>query len=165
MNVRQISIGGFTVGIIGLDDIFDEVKTAGESDDEKLKDLIFEKVKARNYIAPGQEDAYREDLYDEYMVYTGRQSSRTKRSGLLELRVYGPGCPRCGRLDRAVMEVISAQGLNVDYQYVKDPAEMKRRGIMGSPALVINGKLAAVGRAPNRKELEKLLEQAQEQKS
>jgi len=160
MNVRQISIGGFTVGIIGLDEIFNEVKAAGESDEAKLKDMIFEQVKAKNYIAPGQEQDYREDLFDEYMVYTGRRSSRTKKPGLMELRVYGPGCPRCEMLDRAVMELISAKGLKVDYQYVKDPEEMKRRGIMGSPALVINGKLAALGRAPNRKELEKLLEQA-----
>jgi len=46
MNVKQVRIGGFTVGIVGLDDILDEVRILGETDEVKLKDLIFEKVKA-----------------------------------------------------------------------------------------------------------------------
>ncbi len=161
--IRQVNIGGFTVGIVGLDEVFEEVKSSGETDEARLKDMIFEKVKAGNYVAPGQKESYREDLYDEYLVYTGQQKSRTEKPGVLEVRVYGPGCPRCEQLDRAVMEVISQKGLKVDYQYVKDIEEMKRLGIMGSPALVINGKLAAVGRAPNRKGIEKLLEKASEQ--
>lgn len=160
--VRQISIGGFTVGIIGLEEIFNEVKSSGETDEARLKDLIFEKVKARNYIAPGQEKDYREDLFDEYKVYTGQQKARRRRAGVTEVRVFGAGCPRCKMLDRMVMEVIAAKGLNVDYQYVTDVREIAAAGILGSPALAINGKIVAVGNVPSRAQLEKILAEAKE---
>jgi len=159
---RQISIGGKTVGIIGLDEIFAEVKAAEVKGANALKQMIFEKVKARNYVPPQLEDLYREDLFDEYLVFTGQQKCRTRKTGVPEIRVYGPGCPRCEQLDRLVMEVIARQGLQVDYQYVKDIREMMKLGIMGTPALVINGNLAAVGRVPNCREVEEFLARAVE---
>jgi len=158
--VRQIGIGGVTVGIIGLDEVFAEVKALVETDEEKLKDMIFEKVKAKNYIVPGQEEYYRDDLFDEYKVYTGQQNARTRKTGRLEIRVYGAGCPRCEQLDRLVMEVIAKNGLAVDYQYVKDIKEMVKLRILASPSLVINGKIAFIGRVPGRKELEKIFRDA-----
>ena len=154
---RQISIGGNTVGIIGLDEIFTEIKAADVKGANALKQLIFEKVKVKNYVPLQLEDMYREDLFDEYRVFTGQQQSRTRKPGVLEIRVYGPGCPRCEQLDRLVMEVIARKKLPVDYRYVKDIQEMIKLGIMGTPALVINGNLAAVGRVPNSRELEELL--------
>jgi small redox-active disulfide protein 2 len=160
--VTQISIGGVTVGIIGLNEIFVEIKVAGVTDEAKLKEMIFEKVKAKNYIAPGQENAYREDLFDEYQVYTGQKRSRTRKSGVTEVRVYGAGCPRCKMLDRMVMEVIAAKELVVDYLYVTDAREIAATGILGSPALAINGKILAVGNVPSRSQIEKILMEAEE---
>jgi len=160
--VKQISIGGFTVGIVGLDEVFEEVKNSDEADEARLKDMIFEKVKAKNYIAPGQEESYREDLYDEYMVYSGQQKARTRKAGVTEVRVYGAGCPRCKMLDRMVMEVIAANGLTVDYQYVTDLREIAATGILGSPALAVNGRIVAVGNVPSRGQLEKILAEAKE---
>jgi len=160
MQSRQISIGGNVVGIIDLDEIFAEVKASGVKGDNALKQLIFDKVKIRNYIPAELEDVYREGLFDEYMVYTGQQKSRTRKSGVPEIRVYGQGCSRCEQLDRLVMEVIAKKGLQVDYQYIKDIREMMKLGIMSPPALTINGKLTVVGRVPNSQELEKLLSKA-----
>jgi len=160
--VRQIGIDGFTVGIIGLDEVFDEVRLMKIADEAELKKIIFEKIQSRNYVAPGQEDAYREDLFDEYLVFTGRQKSRTRKPGVTEARVYGAGCPRCKMLDRMVMEVIADKGLTVDYRYVTDVREIAATGILGSPALAINGKIVAVGNVPSRSQLEKILMEAEE---
>jgi small redox-active disulfide protein 2 len=162
MSVRQINIGEFTVGIVGLDEIFEEVKAAGESDEARLKEMIFVKVKGKNYIAPGQENNYREDLFDEYLVYTGQRKARARKAGVTEVRVYGAGCPRCKMLDRMVMEVIAAKGLTVDYQYVTDVREIAATGILGSPALAVNGKIVAVGNVPSRSQIEKILMEAEE---
>jgi hypothetical protein len=111
---RQIRIGGNTIGIIGLDEIFVEVKDAEARGNKALKQLIFEKVKVKNYVPPQLEDRYREDLFDEYRVFTGQQKSRTRKPGVPEIRVYGSGCPRCEQLDRLVMEVIARKGREVD---------------------------------------------------
>ena len=92
---RQISIGGDIIGITGLDEIFEEIKTSGVKGDSALKQLIFEKVEARNYVPNKSEDVYREDLFDEYKVFTGQQKSRTRKPGVPEIRVYGPVRPCC----------------------------------------------------------------------
>ncbi len=154
---RQVSIGGNTIGIMGLDGIFEEVGAANLKNDTAVKQLILDKVKARNYVPPQLEDLYREDLFEEYQVFTGKQKSRTRKPGVPEIRVYGPGCPRCEQLDRLVMEVIARKGLQVDYQYSKDIQEMMKRGVMGTPALVINGKIVTVGRVPGSREVEEFL--------
>ncbi len=153
---RQIRIGGSTIGIIGVDEIFTEVKASTVKDDKALKQLILEKVKEKNYVPPQLEDLYREDLFDEYKVFTAQQKSRTREPGVPEIRVYGPGCTRCEQMDRAVMEVIARKGLQVDYQYIKDIREMMKLGIMGTPALAINGALVVAGRVPGIRELEEL---------
>ena len=49
---RQITIGGNAIGIIDLDEIFAEVKAADVKSDNTMKQLIMEKVKARNYVPP-----------------------------------------------------------------------------------------------------------------
>ena len=159
---KQIRIGGNTVGIIDLNEIFAEIKAVRVKSDKALKQLLFEKVKVKNYVPPQLEDMYKEDLFDEYRVFTGQQKFRTRKPGVPEIRVYGPGCPRCEQLDRLVMEVIARKGLQVDYRYIKDIQEMMKLGIMGTPALVINGKVAAVGRVPNSRELEEFLAKAVE---
>ena len=68
---RQIRIGGRIVGIIDLEEIFVGVKALGVKDDKAVKQLILEKVKARNYVPPSSEDLYREELFDEYKVFIG----------------------------------------------------------------------------------------------
>ncbi len=160
MSLKQINIGGNQVGLSDLDDIFEQVREIGIKDDEHLKNLLFEKVKSKNYVPPKMENIYKEALLEEYKVFTGELKARSRKSDFPEIRVYGAGCSRCEQLDRMTMEIIATKGMAVDYQYVTDIKEITAKGIIGSPTLVINNKVASIGKVPSRKELEKLLMKA-----
>lgn len=163
MSLRQINIGGNQVGLSDLDEIFGQVREKGIKDKGQLKNLLLKNIKSKNYVPPKMEDLYQEALLEEYLVFTGELKARSRTSDTLEIRVYGPGCSRCEQLDRMTMEIIATRGITADYRYVTDIKEITAQGIMGSPALVINGKVASIGKVPGRKELEKLLLKAIEE--
>ena len=70
----------------------------------------------------------------------------------MKIEVIGSGCPACESLYNKVKKL--APG--ADIEYIKDVNALIERGIMGSPALVIDGKVACVG-MPDGEKLEKLL--------
>ena len=74
-----------------------------------------------------------------------------------EIKVLGPGCSRCDQLTRDVMAVAAALNLQADVGHVTDVVEIGKYGVMGTPALVINGRVAAVGIVPPRHKLKQLL--------
>lgn len=159
MSLKQINIGGNQVGLSDLDEVFEQVGEIGIKDDEHLKNLLFEKVKSKNYVPPKMEDIYKEALLEEYKVFTGELKVRSRKSDFPEIRVYGAGCPRCKELDRMVMGIIDNKGIAVDYQYVTDVREIATRGIMASPTMTINDKIIIAGNVPGRHKLEKLIVQ------
>jgi small redox-active disulfide protein 2 len=157
MSVRQIYIGGDRIGLIDIDEIFEKVKELGIEDRGRLKDVLFEKIKSKNYVPPNMEDVYKEDLLEEYRVFIGELESRPGKQGVTEIRVYGAGCQRCERLDQMVMEIIAGLGTSVDYLYVTDERDISAAGIMGTPALTIDGKVAVMGNVPPRGRLEEII--------
>jgi predicted DsbA family dithiol-disulfide isomerase len=59
-----------------------------------------------------------------------------------------------------VITVLSELGLAADVEYVKDMKEIAATGIMGLPALLINGEVKVVGQSPTREALKKWLLEA-----
>jgi protein-disulfide isomerase len=51
------------------------------------------------------------------------------------------------------MGVLSELNLAGDLEHVTDIKEIARYGVLGSPALIINGKVLAVGSVPGKKQL------------
>ena len=160
MAVTKVMIGGNPVGIIGLEEIFDEVKSEGLADTERIKDLILVKVKTGNYVPRILEHAYREDLYEEYRAFIGEIKGRQVNHSHIEVRLYGSFCFRCERLDEMVKDILSRAGIPADYQHVTDMREIAAAGIMSTPALAVSGKLILSGRVPDEKNMEKMLLEA-----
>ncbi len=157
MSVVKVTVGGHSIGIADLEDIFQEVRAAGLSDGEQLKDLILDKVRAKNYIPSKAMSVYREDLYEEYLVFTGESAKRRSSSSAPEVRLFGAGCAHCEKIDGMIKDILARRSLGVDYQYVTDMREIIRAGIMETPALVVNGSKLLSGRVPADKELERML--------
>ncbi|UCF06149.1 MAG: thioredoxin family protein [bacterium] len=160
MKIRQVLIGGQRIGIKNLDEIFRQVEATGIAGDENLKNEIFERVSECNYISPNMENIYKEDLFEEYRVFIGELAGRSRKKGIIEIRVYGPGCPRCEQLDRMTKEIIASKGISIDYLYVTNIQEMTAKGISVTPALTINEMIVLSGRVPTRQALEILLDDA-----
>lgn len=88
---------------------------------------------------------------------------RAESSGA-PVKVLGAGCPRCRELDArcreldaAVRSVLEELGSEAAVEHVTDFPSIAAYGVMSTPALVINGKVAVCGRVPDRSELRKIL--------
>ena len=75
----------------------------------------------------------------------------------MELRVYGPGCANCERLERHAREAVAGLGRKVEITKVTDIGAIAEAGVMRTPALGIDATLLFQGRVPPVDELAKLL--------
>ncbi len=158
--LSQLRIGGHRVGIIGLKSILEAVaRDFAAGDREAIEEVLLERVSRANCVAPSARETYRAALFREYCQFVGRPLPAEEERGLV-VKVLGPGCPACERLEKEVMAVLSELRLPADLEHVRDIREIAGYGVMGSPALVINGKVAAVGRVPGRSQIREWLKAA-----
>lgn len=165
MSVTKVAIGGNIVGIVDMEEIFQEVKAEGLNDKEQLKDFILNKVKAKNYIPSKAMPVYREDLYEEYLSFAGELARRNPSGSKPELRLYGACCSNCEKIDCMIKNILTRESIMVDYQYITDMKEITCAGIMSTPTLMVNGSTLLSGRVPAEKEMEKMLFSAIKSKS
>ena len=75
----------------------------------------------------------------------------------MEIKVLGPGCPRCKALEKAVFNACAELDLEADISKEEDIMKIMQYGIMHTPALVINEKVVLSGRVPAVNELKEIL--------
>ncbi len=71
----------------------------------------------------------------------------------MDIKVLGPGCPNCQRLERIVREAILEMGVEATISKVTDMRQIMSYDIVGTPGLVINGKVVSSGRIPTKAEV------------
>lgn len=77
----------------------------------------------------------------------------------MRVRVLGPGCARCQVLFESTKAAIEKLGVDACVEKVNDVGEMAARGILASPALLIDDELVVAGFVPSLSQLEDLLEE------
>ena len=158
--VTQISVGGDRVGIIGLKAVLEVVAQEFKGrPDEEIKAELMKRLGRSNYIVPSAQAAYKAAFIREYKKFIGEPVPMDP-TGTLQIRVLGPGCPSCDKLEKDLMEVMAELNLPADLDHVRDVKEIACYGVMGNPALVINGKVVAVGRVPSKNQLKEWLRTA-----
>ena len=60
------------------------------------------------------------------------------------------------------MQVMAETGIVSDMEHIRDIKEIGRYGVMGTPALLINGKVKSVGKVPPKVNLIEWLKEADE---
>lgn len=78
----------------------------------------------------------------------------------MKIEVFGPGCPKCEQLEKAVKEALSAVNITAEVVKVKDIGKIVEAGIMMTPGLRINGKIRSSGKIPKVDEIKQWLEEA-----
>lgn len=73
------------------------------------------------------------------------------------IKVLGPGCANCRRLEERTREAVDTLGLAAEVQKVTDPAEIAGYGVMRTPGLVVDERLVVAGRVPTSSEIAGLL--------
>ena len=71
----------------------------------------------------------------------------------MQIKVLGPGCPRCESTKKNVEEALTESGLNADITKVTDTMEIAKHGVFGTPAVVVDGEVKSVGKIPTKAEI------------
>lgn len=75
----------------------------------------------------------------------------------MKVEVFGPGCPRCEQTFRTIINAAAELEIPADIQYITDIATIADRGIMVTPAVVVNDEVILQGRIPSRREAKEIL--------
>ena len=158
--VIQIKIGGDRIGIIGLKSILSEVaETCAAETDEEIRTELLRRLNKRNYIPEPSREKYGKAFLREFKKFTGRPVEDSDPDEV-EIRVLGPGCARCNQLEQDLIAVMTEMDMPADIEHITDIAEIGSYGVMGTPALVINREVKAVGSVPPKPKLKKWLQDA-----
>jgi small redox-active disulfide protein 2 len=71
----------------------------------------------------------------------------------MEIKVLGPGCPRCQQTEQIVMDAVAESGVNASVEKVTDTMEIAGYGVFGTPAVVVNGEVKSVGKIPKKEDV------------
>ncbi len=71
----------------------------------------------------------------------------------MEIKVLGPGCPKCEAMTKAVREVIAETGVDAQIEKVTDVMEIAKHGVFMTPSVVIDGEVKCVGKIPKKEEI------------
>jgi len=71
----------------------------------------------------------------------------------MEIKVLGPGCPKCQKTADNVKQAVSEAGADASVDKVTDVMEIAKFGVFGTPAVVIDGDVKAVGKIPSVDEI------------
>jgi len=156
---RMVYIGKTKVTLFGLGAIFEKLKKRNITNEDEIKSFILERVKKRNYVPSSAEEDYKSSLLEEYKVFTGELKER-EIEGLLEIKILGPGCYECDRMEEFAKTILSETGIAADVEHVRDPGEIAQYGLVATPALVINRRVKCVGRLPSKKDMERWIREA-----
>jgi small redox-active disulfide protein 2 len=157
----QIKVDTFMVGIIGLKAVMEEMADEYEDKpDEEIQRELLKRLSKRNYISNKAEDGYAKAFLGEFKKFLGKPYEEEASHGL-ELKVLGPGCPQCDKLEHELMAVMAETGIVADIEHVRDIKEIGKYGVMGTPALLVNGKVKSVGSVPPKNKLIEWLKEGQ----
>lgn len=71
----------------------------------------------------------------------------------MDIKVLGPGCPKCIQTMKIVEEAVAESGVDARIEKVTDLLDMTRYGIMGTPAVVVDGQVKSTGKIPAKAEV------------
>ena len=73
------------------------------------------------------------------------------------IEILGTGCNSCKKTIELVRKAVEETGVEADVKEVKEVDEIVKRGVMMTPAVVINGEVKIGGRIPSLNELKRLI--------
>ncbi len=63
----------------------------------------------------------------------------------MKIQVLGTGCPKCKQLTANAEKAVTVLGIAATVEKVEDIREIRKLGVMTTPALVVDGKVRASG--------------------
>ena len=79
---------------------------------------------------------------------------------MIDIKVVGPGCGNCQRLEALCREAIAENGIEAQVEKVTDFKQFADLGILLTPGLVINGQVMVSGKIPVKSTLVNWIKEA-----
>lgn len=71
----------------------------------------------------------------------------------MDVKVLGPGCPKCQQTEKIVKEAVADAGVDAQVEKVTDTMEIAGYGVFGTPAVVVDGQVKSVGKIPSKQDV------------
>jgi small redox-active disulfide protein 2 len=71
----------------------------------------------------------------------------------MDIKVLGPGCPKCQQTEKIVKEAVAEAGVAASVDKVTDTMEIAGYGVFGTPAVVVDGEVKSVGKIPKKQDV------------
>ncbi len=77
------------------------------------------------------------------------------------IKILGSGCAKCRQLECNTLEALALLGMEQAVDHVTDFTQIAAYGVMSTPALVIDGKVAAFGKVLKTDEIAAILKNSE----
>jgi small redox-active disulfide protein 2 len=71
----------------------------------------------------------------------------------MEIKVLGPGCPKCQATEKNVKEAVAEAAVDATIEKITDTMKIAQYGVFGVPAVVVDGEVKSVGKVPEKQEI------------
>jgi len=71
----------------------------------------------------------------------------------MEIKVLGPGCPKCKQTEEIVRQAVAEEGIAADIEKVTDVMKIAGYGVFGTPAVIVDGEVKSVGKIPKKEDV------------
>lgn len=75
----------------------------------------------------------------------------------MEIKVLGPGCPKCTKLEENVKAAVAELGVDATIEKVTDVVEIAKAAVFVTPGLVVDGQVKSAGKLLSVEDIKKLL--------
>lgn len=76
---------------------------------------------------------------------------------LMNIKILGPGCPKCKTLEKVTREAVAETAINATIEKVEDIVKIMEYRVMHTPVLVINEKVVLSGQVPTLNQVKEIL--------
>jgi len=70
---------------------------------------------------------------------------------MVEVKVLGTGCAKCKTTQELIEGVARENGIDIKLEKVEDLTDIMSFGVMSTPGVIIDGKIAHTGGVPDKK--------------
>ena len=74
-----------------------------------------------------------------------------------DIKVLGPGCPKCHTLEKNTLAAVQELGLDAKVSKVTDVNEIAGYGVFITPGLVVDGEVKLSGKVASKDEIKRIL--------
>jgi small redox-active disulfide protein 2 len=78
----------------------------------------------------------------------------------MDIKILGMGCPKCKEVEKRVINALAELGVAAGVEKVTDIKKIMEYKVLGTPGLVVDGKVVSTGKIPRLEEIKAWIQQA-----